>query len=268
MSIIDQIMREQNNETRLYKHICSDLRTLPQGSLSVTETKGNKYFKLHSAKGDFKLGSVGDISKSDKKTKWVSDLSARRCIEKMKKNIESNARLFEYVKKHYKPYDPNILIPTFPKAYKEITEGIFTHTGFPEYSKWDGMYGADDFRNDGRIHRTSSGAMVRTRVEMVIADNYTFRGLNFIYEKKLILPDGTILHPDFTVAVPGTNKVIYHEHLGLLNKEEYIQSTLWKLEKYIEAGIFPNRDLMLTVEEPDTGLDMEKLNQMIDYFFF
>ena len=54
----------------------------------------------------------------------------------------------------------------------------------------------------------------------------------------------------------------------LLDKEEYIQSTLWKLDKYIRAGIYPNRDLLLTVEEPNTGLDMEKLNQMIDCFFF
>ena len=267
MSIIDQIIWEQQNEASLYKRLGKELQKIPHGKLSVTETKGYKYFTAYNKDNKLKIGALN--SKADKKDiKLVEELTARHCIEIMKKNIETNYRLLEYVKKHFKQYDPNLLIPDFTKAYKEITDGIFRHTGFPEYSKWTGTYGADDFRNDGRIHKTASGAMVRTRVEMTIGDNYTLRGLNYIYEKKLILPDGTILHPDFTVPVPGTNNVIYHEHLGLLDKEEYIQSTLWKLDKYIRAGIYPNRDLLLTVEEPNTGLDMEKLNQMIDCFFF
>ena len=269
MSIIDQLKREKDEELRIYKTVCAELKKIPVGNLKVTESRGVKRFTAHTAKGTYKFGNINSRSDSTKNAvKIVGELSARHCMEVMKNNIEHNVKIIDRLCKKLRPYDPNLLIPGFTKAYKEITDGIFRHTGFPEYSKWIGMYGADDFRNDGRIHKTASGAMVRTRVEMAIGDNYTLRGLNYIYEKKLILPDGTILHPDFTVPVPGTDKVIYHEHLGLLDKEEYIQSTLWKLDKYIRAGIYPNRNLLLTVEEPNTGLDMEKLNQMIDCFFF
>lgn len=269
MSIIDQLEKEKRTETGILKHICNELRKIPQGSLTAVKAGNNTYITAHLSSGDVKLGNADKIRESDYKTRVTSELTARHCIEKMKGNIENNLGLIDRIIQKIRPYDPNDLIPELTSAYREVTDGIFSHTGFPDLSKLDGAYGSDEyFRSGGRIHRTVAGAMVRTRVEVAIADNYTMRGLNYIYEQKLILPDGTTLHPDFTVNVPGTDKVIYHEHLGLLDREDYIQSTLWKLDKYIRAGIYPNRDLILTVEEPDTGLDMEKLNQMIDCFLF
>jgi len=42
--------------------------------------------------------------------------------------------------------------------------------------------------------------------------------------------------------------------------------TLWKLGKYMESGIYPNKDLLITIEEPGGGIDIENLNQMLDWF--
>ena len=268
MSITDQLRRELEREQNIYRSLSKELKKIPQGKLTVHEAHKSLYFSAYTKNGKAELGRIGAKGSACNARKLVSELTARYCIEKMKRNIEANLRLLSHFIKHFRPYDPNDLIPGFPKAYREVTDGIFTHTGFPEYARWTGMYGADDFRNNGRIHKTASGALVRTRVEVAIADNYTMRGLPFIYEKRLILPDGIILHPDFTIPVPGTTRVIYHEHLGMLNKDDYRASASWKLSAYMSAGIYPGRDLMLTAEEPDGGLDMEKLNQMIDCYFF
>lgn len=101
---------------------------------------------------------------------------------------------------------------------------------------------------------------------MAIADNYTRREDLFVYESKLVLPDGTVIHPDFKIYIPELRKFRFHEHLVFPDNPEYMRSFLWKEQKYIEFGIYPNRDLLITIEEPGGGIDMEKLNQMLDWF--
>lgn len=72
---------------------------------------------------------------------------------------------------------------------------------------------------DGRIHQTLTGCLVRSKSEVKIANKLAERDIPFAYEKPLFAPDGTFFLPDFTVTWRGTD--FFWEHIGLLHDPAY-----------------------------------------------
>lgn len=94
-----------------------------------------------------------------------------------------------------------------------------------------------------KIYSTQKGDMVRSKSEVIIANQLYHNGLKYTYEKDLEYAGGK-LRPDFTVVTPN-GKIIYWEHLGLLGTEEYDCS--WSRKKRIYDNYFPGQ-LKVTYE--------------------
>ena len=94
-----------------------------------------------------------------------------------------------------------------------------------------------------KIYSTQKGDMVRSKSEVIIANQLYHSGLEYEYEKNLIY-DGGKMRPDFTVVTPKC-KIVYWEHLGLLGTEEYDQN--WLLKKHVYDEHFPGQ-LKVTYE--------------------
>ena len=62
-------------------------------------------------------------------------------------------------------------------------------------------------------------------------------------------------------------KEIYHEHLGLLDNEEYRLANLQKLEEYRKNGIYPGKNLILTYEAEGCYLNIKEVKHMIQELF-
>lgn len=88
-----------------------------------------------------------------------------------------------------------------------------------------------------KIYSTQKGDMVRSKSEVIIANQLYHSGLEYTYEKDLEYAGGK-LRPDFTVVTPN-GKIIYWEHLGLLGTEEYDCS--WLRKKRIYDNYFPGQ---------------------------
>ncbi|OQA17516.1 MAG: ATP-dependent DNA helicase RecQ [Chloroflexi bacterium ADurb.Bin360] len=98
----------------------------------------------------------------------------------------------------------------------------------------------------GRIHRTLSGDMVRSKSEVIIANILYQSGIPFVYEHPLRGPDGAIYVPDFTIEWRG--RTYYWEHLGMLDTQDYWQK--WERKKAWYAEHF--QDQLLTTQETST----------------
>lgn len=127
------------------------------------------------------------------------------------------------------------------------------------------------YLEDGLIHRTERGELVRSKSEVVIADKLFARGIDYAYEQPLRLPNGHVYYPDFTIADPARGVTFYWEHLGLLEDPEYRARWARKRAEYIDAGILPYQQgggplgtLIETCERPGTGLDAAEIAQLID----
>ena len=85
---------------------------------------------------------------------------------------------------------------------------------------------------DGRVYETITGIAVRSKSEMLLANEFTRNGIYYEYE----IPAENVLNalPDF--ILPHYGNVIV-EHLGLLNDAEYLRKWDEKALKYEAEGI-------------------------------
>jgi hypothetical protein len=111
----------------------------------------------------------------------------------------------------------------------------------------------DRFYAEHLIHRTATGAMVRSKSEVIVADTLTRLGISYEYEKKLSAPDepSDFRLPDFTASYEGDT--FYWEHLGMLTvpscREQWDRKRQW----YEANGYW---DRVITSEDgPDGSID-------------
>lgn len=127
------------------------------------------------------------------------------------------------------------------------------------------------FLEEGLIHRTERGDLVRSKSELIIADKLYARGIDYAYEQPLIFPDGRVRYPDFTITDHARGITFYWEHLGLLYDPTYRGRWEKKRAEYIAAGIHPWQDgggtegtLIETWDEIGGALDAGKIAQVIE----
>ncbi|MXY52827.1 MAG: AAA family ATPase [Gammaproteobacteria bacterium] len=127
------------------------------------------------------------------------------------------------------------------------------------------------FLEDGLIHRTENGDLVRSKSEVIIADKLYSRGIDYAYEQPLRLPSGRVRYPDFTITDYAMGITFYWEHLGLLNDPGYRARWKRKRAEYTAAGIRPwqrgddaEHVLIETQDGPEGGIDSVEVARLID----
>lgn len=130
------------------------------------------------------------------------------------------------------------------------------------------------FLEEGLIHRTERGDLVRSKSELVIADKLHARAIDYAYEQPLILSDGRVRYPDFTIADHASGVTYYWEHLGLLSDLGYRARWERKRAEYFEAGIWSHKEgggpegtLIETQDDEKGGLDAAAIAKLMAEIF-
>ncbi|MGB3740263.1 MAG: AAA family ATPase [Pontixanthobacter sp.] len=107
------------------------------------------------------------------------------------------------------------------------------------------------FLEQGLVHRTIRGELVRSKSEVIIANLLDSMGVPYSYEQPFVGLDGSIRYPDFTVEDAESGRRLLVEHLGMLDRPDYKSRWEKKLLWYRKMGVKP-------VEEgqAETGLLM------------
>ena len=132
--------------------------------------------------------------------------------------------------------------------------------------------GKEKFFEESLIHRTKRGELVRSKSEVIIANELLAQGIDrYEYEEQLKLPEvGKTFYPDFTIMDDDTGTCYYWEHLGLLNNPDY--KTRWerKLSVYRNANILPYDEgggdvgtLIVTRDDESGGIDSKSIANLI-----
>jgi hypothetical protein len=126
------------------------------------------------------------------------------------------------------------------------------------------------FLEENLIHRTSKGEAVRSKSEVIIADQLAAKGVEYVYEKPLSL-NGSKRYPDFTIEDEDSGLTFYWEHCGLLHNPKYRQRWEEKKQLYRQAGILPyeeseglNGTLIETHDDKNGGISSQQIAQIID----
>ncbi len=115
------------------------------------------------------------------------------------------------------------------------------------------------------IFQSRKGDLVRSKSELMIADDLYFAELLYQYEKALHLSSGITLHPDFT-SVGKDGNIYYWEHVGGLENPEYASDFLRKMYLYAQDGIIPGKNLILSFESQKNPLTPGQIHQLMDYY--
>lgn len=118
--------------------------------------------------------------------------------------------------------------------------------------------------DDHLIHITINNELVRSKSEVIIANELHHSGLPYAYEKRLKFSDGKQWSPDFTIF-PGSQKEIYWEHLGMLGNKGYRMNWERKRKSYENNGISEaNGNLIITRDDFNGAFDAAKIEDIIN----
>jgi hypothetical protein len=123
------------------------------------------------------------------------------------------------------------------------------------------------FLEEGMIHRTARGELVRSKSEVIIATILDKLGVPYGYEEALRANDGSTRYPDFTIDDAETGQRIILEHLGMLDEPAYQRrweaKRAWYHKHGIREGPEGGENGTLFTTDERTGIDCEKIEQRL-----
>ena len=234
----------------------------PKGRLRVSQTRNQiRYYQVESSEhfsGEYITKENKDIAKALAQKDYNGEFL--RNAQNELKELERSIRLFSETNADlaYQDLDPRrqrlvepYIIPDDLYAANWLSQPFKTNSFMPE----------------ARIYDTKNGEKVRSKSEAILADLFLELGIPYHYEQALTLKDKTVRYPDFTLLKKATREVIYLEHFGLLDDEEYRHKCLEKLDEYRHNGIYPGKNLLITYESEDFPLDIKGIRKMIKELF-
>lgn len=97
---------------------------------------------------------------------------------------------------------------------------------------------------------------------MIIRDHLYQHNLHYKYEAELLL-EGITFHPDFTIMRKSDGRLIYWEHCGMVNDQRKIEAHKRKLAVYERNGIVPWKNLIVTYDNEDGGINARLIDAYI-----
>ena len=243
----------------------SFLRNAPAGRIRTT-ANGKGYPQFYHVTNE--TGSAGKyINKKDEHLlkSLIQKEYSIKFIEKAKQELGYIDSIFRFNASDSAEYTPQMLSVL---KRKFVAPYLIRDETFAE--SWEQeSFKTNEYRPEEKKYPTKNGEMVRSKSEAIIADMYYDLGIPYRYECELILKDGRIKYPDFTLLDVSRRKVIYHEHMGLLDDEEYRNANLLKINEYRKNGIYSGKNLLITFETelcPLNILDIRRsIKEMLCY---
>ena len=236
-------------EKKLMDIYRSQLEDFPAGRLVAKRISGRTYY--------YKVRPGGRRQEyiSVDNGQLVEALKDRRYAEEALKVLTENVKAQERMLKKYRGYSPKDIFAMLGKAYQPKVCEKLTSDGSA----------ASGYRQEGLLHRTTFGLMVRSKSEALIAETLRKHSLEFRYEEPISLFDDggnrTVRYPDFTIYLKD-GAVVYWEHMGMLNNKGYRTAAYRKLELYYRNGILPGSNLMITCDDCEGAVDLGAVSRI------
>ena len=163
------------------------------------------------------------------------------------------------------------------KDYQKFTTGEYSETGRrltdlmmePQLQIINKKYYDTKY-----IQVSEKGEFMISKSEVIIADKLHNNNIQYVYEAPITDEKGVTIHPDFTIEDKDTGITYYWEHLGLLTNDDYRSKWIRKKEWYERSGIVDYKDksdadkqLIITRDKPDGGIDSSEIKSIIEELF-
>lgn len=260
---VTSVYEENKYFKSLLQKFMNELKYLPEGKLVVKHSRGkDRYYHYKPSKTPGVKATETYLGVKDEKL--IVALSRRRFIEESILVIQEIINCGESYYDNCPEYNPTQILQKLPAAYRNLDYSRdLDLMDNKKGSTWmNEDYPRHELYRENLIHTTQNGLRVRSKSESIIAGILETYDVPFRYEALLKL-DGNDYYPDFTILNPQDNRVIYWEHFGMVDKEEYAESMYRKMENYIKHGILQGDNLIVTMETKDSPLNARKIRNII-----
>lgn len=234
----------------------------PEGKIHVIKIKGSPQFYLRT---DPKDKSGAYIRKKEETT--IKRFLQKSYDEKIYKLVKHEIRAIETFLKHSKDYNLKI-----QKVYSDSSSEIKSYLNpidlsNDDYAKyWKELpFVSNPMPITVAEYETDNGEIVRSKSELNIANALFKAGIPYKYECRLVLRDGRIVYPDFTLLDVVNREEIYWEHRGMMDNAEYVKNAVKKTKDYIRSGIITGYNLIITEETGVNSLGTDEINEIIKW---
>ena len=242
------------------QEIEKELKKAPPGLIHIVKSGKRIQFYLRRDKSD-KGGKY--IRKSD--TKTIGTFIRKAYCERVLKILNNESRNLDYLLKKSNNITDRIrsLYSELPSEAKIYIDPIdMSDEDF--INEWQSIpYVGKEIPDNTPVFQTNRGEKVRSKSELTIANILAEKGIPYKYECPLILPNGAVIYPDFTVLNVRTRKVFYWEHRGMMDDREYARQAVYKMKSMLKNGIIPGKNLIITEETSANPLGTDEIDGII-----
>lgn len=274
--------------------VTEELASLPDNNLYYQNVdKQKKFMKSLTPEehpGTFKSKNIPKKCLT-KEPDLVNQLLRKEYLTAKRSLLEHDIRLFTALLPELKPLDFNSVYSSLPLRCRNIPkEKFISSMGLrfvrPKPSRdeeipirrlelslkgmsaeeWGGMpYRENTSFLENKTRRGRNGLLFRSKSEISICDIYEANRIPYHYDEVF---DGGIqyISPDF-VSVNLNGEFIYHEHLGKIGDDEYLEYNLRKIRIYADAGITIGKNLIITADDIDGRIDLKSIEDIILYYW-
>lgn len=261
--ILDQMMKRKMFLEELLSEISVRQSMLPKGNLRIRNDRGNpRYYHI------VELGDSQGKYISKKNHELAYQLAQKDYLQKLYQEAKEELQdINAFLKKHEQMALEDIYdnLNTYRKEL--VTPIVLSDELFVK--QWESKtYETNPYHVEEKVYQTKKDELVRSKSEVMLADMYYELGIPYRYEAGLQLKNGKRKYPDFTLLKVKTREIIYHEHLGLLDNEEYLHANLNKLDEYRNNGIYLGKNLLITYEAEGSYLNIKEIKKMMREIFY
>ena len=245
---------------RVLEYADKKLAELPNGNLRI-QHQGNSitYYCARSVSGDVNGQIITDEG-------LIRDLAQKSYLRKVRDIARDEQKAIRQVLKNY----PDSRIENIYSGLRDDRKRLINPVALSdeEYAEqWmDKPYNKKAFKEGAPEFYTLKGERVRSKSEQIIADRLNHCSIPYKYECPIMVC-GEVYHPDFTILRMRDRKVLYWEHCGMMDKEDYANYAVNRFNKYAKEGIILGKDLFATFETGKYPMNTDAVDKLINAHF-
>lgn len=262
-NILDFLITQRDDLKKNITKVKSALCNAPKNTLRVTYIRGKaRYYEHHAVSANHKT-SYSYIRKKD--VKRAGELAQSEYYKKTLPLLTEQEMIVSQFLDKYDPHAIDAIFTNMDPARKALITPLYTDEETFIKNWQSEQYIGKAISSDTPEIYTERGERVRSKSEKILADKFYMMGIPYRYEYPLYL-SGITCYPDFTLLNVKLRKSIYWEHFGMMDDPEYVRAMIRKVDTYVQHGIMPGRDLLLTYESQSMSLNMRTVEAMLQYY--
>ncbi len=241
--LTEALLQEQKSLQEIRLKAQEDLLSAPKGSLRIINTTKKPQYYHRIEKSD----RAGTYLKNDQ-VNIACALAQKEYAQSIIQLIDCRLKYIDAILEEYKKGE----IKNYLKKYNPARQNLIHPyiLSDEEFSKqWlSTAYEGNLKFPENKLYTTANCEMVRSKSEMIIADTLLRLGIPYKYEALLRLSGNVCFYPDFTILNVKQRKLVYLEHFGMLDDQEYRNNFFNKLSLFQKNGLVLGDNLIITLE--------------------